>query len=134
MMRSLDEDYVLVLFGGLSGYSRDDINKCLWNLSENIIYILVLLAHSPLLRTQPGIQIKFKRTQIKYKGTEIKYKGTEIKYEGIQIQYKVPHGWGGIEYPLAYASMCRKRRLKGPVICVQRNSALVGRTGVTVLD
>jgi len=30
IMRSLDVDYVLVLFGGLSGYSSDDINKFLW--------------------------------------------------------------------------------------------------------
>lgn len=26
----LDVDYVLVIFGGLSGYSSDDINKFLW--------------------------------------------------------------------------------------------------------
>lgn len=29
-MRALDVDYVLVIFGGLSGYSSDDINKFLW--------------------------------------------------------------------------------------------------------
>jgi dolichyl-diphosphooligosaccharide--protein glycosyltransferase len=27
IMRRLDVDYVLVIFGGLSGYSSDDINK-----------------------------------------------------------------------------------------------------------
>ena len=30
IMRDLDVDYVLVIFGGLIGYSGDDINKFLW--------------------------------------------------------------------------------------------------------
>lgn len=30
IMRQLDVDYVLVIFGGLSGYQSDDINKFLW--------------------------------------------------------------------------------------------------------
>lgn len=30
IMRSLDVDYVLVIFGGFIGYSGDDINKFLW--------------------------------------------------------------------------------------------------------
>jgi len=30
IMRALDVDYVLVIFGGLTGYSSDDINKFLW--------------------------------------------------------------------------------------------------------
>lgn len=30
VMRRLDVDYVLVLFGGLTGYASDDINKFLW--------------------------------------------------------------------------------------------------------
>ncbi len=30
IMRSLDVDYILVIFGGLTGYSSDDINKFLW--------------------------------------------------------------------------------------------------------
>jgi len=30
IMRSLDVDYVLIIFGGLTGYSSDDINKFLW--------------------------------------------------------------------------------------------------------
>jgi hypothetical protein len=29
-LQKLDADYVLVIFGGLSGYSSDDINKFLW--------------------------------------------------------------------------------------------------------
>lgn len=28
--QSLDVDYVLVIFGGVTGYSSDDINKFLW--------------------------------------------------------------------------------------------------------
>jgi dolichyl-diphosphooligosaccharide---protein glycosyltransferase len=30
IMQSLDVDYVLVIFGGMTGYSGDDINKFLW--------------------------------------------------------------------------------------------------------
>lgn len=30
IMRELDVDYVLVIFGGVTGYSSDDINKFLW--------------------------------------------------------------------------------------------------------
>jgi dolichyl-diphosphooligosaccharide--protein glycosyltransferase len=30
IMQSLDVDYVLVVFGGVTGYSSDDINKFLW--------------------------------------------------------------------------------------------------------
>jgi len=30
IMRSLEVDYVLVIFGGVIGYSGDDINKFLW--------------------------------------------------------------------------------------------------------
>lgn len=30
IMKSLDVDYVLVIFGGMIGYSGDDINKFLW--------------------------------------------------------------------------------------------------------
>jgi hypothetical protein len=30
VMRMLDVDYILVLFGGLTGYASDDINKFLW--------------------------------------------------------------------------------------------------------
>ena len=30
IMRMLDVDYVLVIFGGMIGYSGDDINKFLW--------------------------------------------------------------------------------------------------------
>jgi len=30
IMQNLDVDYVLVIFGGLTGYSSDDINKFLW--------------------------------------------------------------------------------------------------------
>ena len=30
IMRELDVNYVLVIFGGLTGYSSDDINKFLW--------------------------------------------------------------------------------------------------------
>jgi len=43
IMRALDVDYVLVLFGGLTGYASDDINKFLW---------MVRIAHS----TDPKIQ------------------------------------------------------------------------------
>lgn len=30
IMRQLDVDYVLIIFGGMTGYASDDINKFLW--------------------------------------------------------------------------------------------------------
>ncbi len=30
ILRQLDVDYILVIFGGLTGYASDDINKFLW--------------------------------------------------------------------------------------------------------
>ena len=35
VMRKLDVDYILVIFGGLIGYSGDDINKFLLNKNSN---------------------------------------------------------------------------------------------------
>ena len=34
IMTELDVDYVLVIFGGVIGYSGDDINKFLWMVSS----------------------------------------------------------------------------------------------------
>jgi len=45
IMRAMDVDYILVLFGGLTGYASDDINKFLW---------MVRIAGS----TDPNIQEK----------------------------------------------------------------------------
>jgi dolichyl-diphosphooligosaccharide--protein glycosyltransferase len=33
LMHHLDADYALVIFGGVSGYQSDDINKFLWMVS-----------------------------------------------------------------------------------------------------
>ncbi len=41
IMRRLDVDYVLVIFGGLSGYSSDDINKFLWMVREDVFCAFV---------------------------------------------------------------------------------------------
>ena len=37
IMRQLDVDYVLIIFGGLIGYSGDDINKFLWMVSTGLL-------------------------------------------------------------------------------------------------
>jgi dolichyl-diphosphooligosaccharide--protein glycosyltransferase len=34
IMTELDVDYVLVIFGGVIGYSGDDINKFLWMVRD----------------------------------------------------------------------------------------------------
>lgn len=39
IMRELDVDYVMVIFGGLTGYSSDDINKFLWMVCNNFCLI-----------------------------------------------------------------------------------------------
>ena len=39
IMTELDVDYVLVIFGGVIGYSGDDINKFLWMVGNvNVIF------------------------------------------------------------------------------------------------
>ena len=38
IFRSLDVDYVLVVFGGLVGYPSDDINKFLWMVSSCVAW------------------------------------------------------------------------------------------------
>ena len=43
IMTELDVDYVLVIFGGVIGYSGDDINKFLWMVSDvNILVCYVM--------------------------------------------------------------------------------------------
>ena len=39
IMRDLGVNYVLVVFGGLIGYSGDDINKFLWMVRPVFVYI-----------------------------------------------------------------------------------------------
>ena len=39
IMTALDVDYVLVIFGGVIGYSGDDINKFLWMVSLRLFLI-----------------------------------------------------------------------------------------------
>ena len=36
-MTELDVDYVLVIFGGVIGYSGDDINKFLWMVNRGMM-------------------------------------------------------------------------------------------------
>ena len=38
IMTELDVDYVLVIFGGVIGYSGDDINKFLWMVRCQCLY------------------------------------------------------------------------------------------------
>ena len=44
IMTELDVDYVLVIFGGVIGYSGDDINKFLWMVSLSVC-LSVCLSH-----------------------------------------------------------------------------------------
>jgi hypothetical protein len=57
IMRMLDVDYVLVIFGGLSGYSSDDINKFLWMVStpcdKTSPYVLAVGNGKPLFLRNP---------------------------------------------------------------------------------
>lgn len=43
IMQSLDVDYVLVVFGGVTGYSSYDINKYEFNVHITSAYILLIL-------------------------------------------------------------------------------------------
>ena len=52
IMTELDVDYVLVIFGGVIGYSGDDINKFLWMVSWSRPVL------SELIRTRLVIQVR----------------------------------------------------------------------------
>jgi len=45
IMRMLDVDYVLIIFGGMIGYSGDDINKFLWMVNV-LNFLKTNLAHA----------------------------------------------------------------------------------------
>ena len=45
IMTELDVDYVLVIFGGVIGYSGDDINKFLWMVSGEARVFKILLSY-----------------------------------------------------------------------------------------
>ena len=45
IMTELDVDYVLVIFGGVIGYSGDDINKFLWMVSSEARVFKILLSY-----------------------------------------------------------------------------------------
>ena len=58
IMRMLDVNYVLVIFGGVIGYSGDDINKFLWMVriaeGEHPRDIKVRILTPPLLLVKPS--------------------------------------------------------------------------------
>ena len=43
IMTELDVDYVLVIFGGVIGYSGDDINKFLWMVRDVDTYVCCVM-------------------------------------------------------------------------------------------
>lgn len=45
IMTELDVDYVLVIFGGVIGYSGDDINKFLWMVRDANAYVHCSVQH-----------------------------------------------------------------------------------------
>lgn len=54
IMKELDVDYVLVIFGGVIGYSGDDINKFLW-------MVRIAEGEHPKI-----IRVNFKKTNINF--------------------------------------------------------------------
>ena len=63
IMRELDVDYVLIIFGGMIGFSGDDINKFLWMVSNK--------AHC---KTHSSLQVYFnlKENEMQMHITELK--------------------------------------------------------------
>ena len=60
IMRQLDVDYVLVIFGGVIGYSGDDINKFLWmvRIAEGEHPKDIRVSYCIQLPVQAGQQVK----------------------------------------------------------------------------
>ena len=69
IMRSLDVDYVLVIFGGLIGYSGDDINKFLWMVriaeGEHPNEIKVSRKYSSLVIVSLVNQVNFQQRSVR---------------------------------------------------------------------
>lgn len=90
IMRKLDVDYVLVIFGGLIGYSSDDINKFLW---------MVRIAGS----TDPAVQEKdYLTKQGQYEVSananpifldSVMYKTCYYRFGEIMVERGRPTGW-----------------------------------------
>lgn len=67
IMKSLDVDYVLIIFGGVIGYSGDDINKFLW---------MVRIAegeHPRDIRVRPGLRQRRGRFDVPSEGEKSRF-------------------------------------------------------------
>lgn len=64
VMLSLDVDYVLVIFGGVIGYSGDDINKFLWmvRIAEGEHPKEIKVRQRPIFRPMPSRSVTLHQT------------------------------------------------------------------------
>ena len=91
IMRELDVDYVLVIFGGLIGYSGDDINKFLW---------MVRIAegeHPQDIRESdyftPQGDYRIDSTASKTMLNSLMYKLSYWKFGDMKVDYRQPSGY-----------------------------------------
>mmetsp|Transcript_1944 Transcript_1944/g.6984 ORF Transcript_1944/g.6984 Transcript_1944/m.6984 type:complete len:715 (+) Transcript_1944:92-2236(+) len=90
IMRRLDVDYVLVIFGGLIGYSSDDINKFLWMV--RIAGSTDTSIHESAFFTANG-EYSMGRDASKTMRESLMYKTTYYRYSEIMIDREHPRGW-----------------------------------------
>eukprot|EP00823_Brevimastigomonas_motovehiculus_P005613 TRINITY_DN417_c0_g5_i1.p1 TRINITY_DN417_c0_g5~~TRINITY_DN417_c0_g5_i1.p1 ORF type:complete len:744 (-),score=196.74 TRINITY_DN417_c0_g5_i1:248-2479(-) len=90
IMRSLDVDYVLVIFGGVLGYSSDDINKFLWmvRIGGGVYPEIVEKNYFT-----PKGEFRVDRDGSKTLLNSLMYKLCYYKFGQIQTEQGKPSGW-----------------------------------------
>ncbi len=90
IMRSLDVDYVLVLFGGMMGYQSDDINKFLWMVRiANGVYPDEIQEQNYFANGQYRMDKGGAPAMLE----SVMYKLSYYGFGEIQSEYNKPTGW-----------------------------------------
>ena len=90
IMRGLDVDYVLVIFGGVTGYASDDINKFLWMVRiGGSCYSEIKEADYLSPRGEYRIDAGGSQTML----NSLMYKLSYYKFGEMTTEYQRPHGF-----------------------------------------
>eukprot|EP00899_Mesostigma_viride_P022562 jgi/Mesvir1/3490/Mv11980-RA.1 len=89
IMRQLDVDYVLVVFGGMVGYSSDDINKFLWMVRIGGGVFPVIKESDYLANGDYRVDAGATPTML----NSLMYKMCYYRFGQIMTEYGKPQGW-----------------------------------------
>lgn len=91
IMKRLDVDYALVIFGGVTGYSSDDINKFLWMVRIGNSVYPKNLWESQYLSSRGEYRIDKEGSQIML--NSLMYKMSYYRFGEMMTQYGMPPGF-----------------------------------------